>query len=612
MNGIAPGYLTDDRIVGNDTSCSWQDLVLLMSIAVLIRLPLLLLRGQPAGDEIRYLSACFKLFRIDQLDGYLHLVDYDKVFFIVASSPFVNLINMLSGNIMLSAGLTAFAAGVIFVAFYAYVASRWYGRRAGWWVGLLAAGIPAMVSDSVLLLSHTFYVYFFVVAAYLLWRYLRVRSTSSLVIASLAFASLARIRFEGIGVFLLFLFIVWWFRRAEEESGAEALKKLWPAFGVGVIALLGFRCLSAWIFGSFTGGGLSQLFGNSLGYLSNKLRVLFDMPTPGGFLQQNKLDYLLSNPELAFYGMLAIVYDMLKTILILPGRLIPAFLFVFVGIAFSGNQNHCWTKSENRAVRALYLLSLLTILVYPLMWFASSRFVILIVPVGILFIGLGLEKVEMKLERWWRWRGKIFSPRMVLSTGMLIFMLFFDAQIIVPKIRTADSEVEVNPVVKWIKTNYGQSDMPVMGKVSWLADIGLDYVALPLRTKHQDGYWRAVPISIDETVGIMRSHGKALLIVTRSQVIGLSGNSARDHSSYYFSQSAARNLPFTDESLENMEWFRTQPKAFLFQQFKPLLQGEPEVPGLELVKKIPIGGQQDTVYIFQYTKMSEANPSRIN
>ncbi len=611
MNSVTPVYQADDRAIGNKP-CTWTDLLVLAVIAALIRLPLLLLRGQPAGDEIRYLSACFKLFRVDQLEGYLHLVDYDKVFFILATSPFVNLIDLISGNLVLSAGLTAFAAGVFFVVFYAYVVGRWYGRRTGWWVGLLAASIPAMVADSVQLVSHTFYVYFFVFAVFMMWKYLRGASTAALVAASLAFASLAKIRFEGIGLFLLFLIVLWQVRRTEGESGAAALKNLWPAIGAGVLALLVYRGLSAWIYGSFTGGGLEQLFRNSLGLLSNKLRVLFEMTTPGGFLQQNKLEYLLSNPGLVFYSALAVGYDLLKTILILPGRLIPPLLFVFAGVAFAGKGDSYWEKGENRAVRAFCLLSLLTILAYPLMWFASSRFVILVVPVGILFIGLGLGKFELKMERRWSSRARLFSPRIVLSTALLVYMLFLDAQIVVPKIRAAGRGPVVSPAAQWIKTNYGRSDMPVMGRGDWLAGLGLDYVALPLKTEHHDGYWRAVPISIDETVEIMRGRGKALLVLARSMVIGQSGKggeSGEDHSSYYFSESAARNLPFTDESLENMEWYRTQPKAFLFQQFRPLIEGRLEVPGLELVKKIPVGERQDTVYVFQYLKpLSRANP----
>ncbi len=577
---------------------SISDVLILTVVGILARLPDLFLRGLPASDEAGYLAACFKLFGVEAFAGRLNPVDYDKVFFFLVVSPFVNLVHWLTGSYEVAASSVAFSFGVLFIPLYYFVASKMYGRSTAWWVGLLSALLPAMIIGSSKLLTHQFYMFFFVIAAYMLWSYLHKGKNIYLVISCILFISIARIRFEGILVFFAFLVVIWWTMRVRRVSLKDQTRRIAMLLGCALVMLIIYRFVSATLYGSFAQGGYGRLFSLSLGYLSNKLRVLFNTPTPGGFLEADKLHYVMAHLDVIGLAVLAVIYDLLKTILIIPARLIPPLLFPLFGFAMTGLPGGESRSLAQKAVDAVYLLSLLSILVYPVFWFSASRFAFLLVPVAILFLARGLAVAEFRLRNWFVINRKKLSARAVLLAPLLIYMLFIDIQIFIPALRAVDKTDSMRQPVEWINTRYKNSHIPVIGLGDWIARLDLRYIRLPMKTVRQDGFWKAVPISFEETLQMMRDEDEALLVLVHGQVIPTQQTTGFNHSAMYFSESAKRILPFSDEDLENMEWFRTQQKNYLYQEFQPLLRGEVEIPGLELAGTI--GSGFNMVYVYHY------------
>ncbi len=587
----------------NSRAYSASDMVILALTAIALRLPLLLQKGYPASDEAGYLAACFKLFGVEAFEGRLNIVDYDKVFFFLVLSPFVNLAYWLTGSFQLTASSVALTLSVLFVLLFYYVTCRIYGRTAGWWAGLLSAVLPAMIMKSSSLLTHQFYVFFFVLAIFMMWRYLQEGKNSCLVLSGIFFISIARVRFEGILVFCAFMVVYWWTMRVRQVSFRNQLKQLGMLAGCALVMLIIYRLVSETLYGSLSKGGYERLFSLSLGYLSNKLRVLFNTPTPGGLLEADKLEYALNHLDVIGLAVLAVLYDLLKTIFIIPVRLIPPLLFPMLGFAILGYSGREARSMPQKAVDAVCLLSLLSILIYPVFWFSASRFAFLLVPVMILFIARGLAVAEVNLRGWFSAKRKKYSARALLAAPVLIYIMFINIQIFVPVVRGEERVDHFREPVEWINSRFEDSDLPVLGLGDWIARLDLRYIRLPMRTEHQDGYWKAVPISIEETLQMMRNEGEALLVLVHGQVIQVQQASSINHSNMYFSESARCILPFNDEDLENMEWFRTQQKSNLYQGFQPLLRGEMEFPGLSLAGTI--GSGLGKVYVYHYKALEQ-------
>ncbi len=574
------------------------DAIVLAVTAIMIRLPELLSRGAPASDEAGYMAACFKLFGVDAFQGRLNIVDYDKVFFFLVVSPFVNFLYWLTGSFQLTASIVAFSLSILFVLLFYYVTSRIYGRSAGWWAGLLSAVLPAMIIGSSKLLTHQFYVFFFILATFMMWSYLQKGKSSYLIISCILFVSIARVRFEGILVYFAFMTVFWWTMRVRQVSLKSQLRQLAMLAGCALVMLIIYRLVSETLYGSLSKGGYGRLFSISLGYLSNKLRVLFNTPTPGGLLEADKFEYALKHLDVIGLAVLAVLYDLLKTIFIIPGRLIPPLLFPLLGFSILGFPGREARSMPQKAVDAVCLLSLLSILVYPVFWFSASRFAFLLVPVMILFIARGLAAAEENLRYWFSSIKNRVWAKTLLATPVLIYLMFINIQVYVPVVRATEQTDYLREPVEWINSRFSDQDISVVGLGDWIARLDLRYIRIPMKTEHQDGYWKAVPVSFGETLQMMRDEGEALLVLIHGQVIQTQQTASFNHSAMYFSESAKRILPFTDESLENMEWFRTQSKKFLFQEFQPLLRGEVEIPGLELAGTI--GSGYNMVYVYHF------------
>ena len=569
-----------------------KQLLFLLLLAFLLRLPFLVFRSEPSGDELRYLAESFRVFNLEALRGYLHLVDYDKVFFIGVLSPFSSLVYALSGDLTLSASLFPFILSLLFVWLFYNFTSRLYGKDTAFWAGFLCAALPSVVYYSAYSLTNPFYAFFFVLGSFFLWRYLNQWKTTDLVICFLILISLGKIRIEGLGILFFGVYTVFAAYHRKEGEKRGYLKITAVIFVSTVLLFTFYRLLALRIFGISPLSSYSALLGKSLGYLTLKLNSLMNVSTPGGFLQGDKLSYLAHNPHLVFYAGLSIAYDVLKTLFIIPGRLFPPLLFLFLGYVFFQREHQA--DEPVRSLERFFLLSLLTILIYPVFWFSCSRFAYLLVPVLLFFLAKGVEFYESALAHrlggaQFRWR-----VRLVLGLGILAYLTFFLVQLIIPQVKHKQATDPLKPVAEWLITEFGDEEVAVLSWSELGSRINKEQLNFPIKVENVRGQWREMPVSLDETLKMLQARGNTLLVLSHQEVFG-----APQGAGDYFEKSAAINLPFiNDESIENMRDRSYRDSPYYLQEFKALLDGTLEVKGLSLLKVIETGPGGDTYYIF--------------
>ena len=566
-----------------------------MLLAAAFRLPYLLLRGAPAADEVRYYAESLALFNIERHQDYLQLVDFDKVFFIIVTAPFSVLIHFMGGSPALAVSLFPFIAGILFIPLIFRLTEKLAGGGPAFWAGLVWAGLPSTVYYSAYSVPHTFYAYFFVLGCLLYLNYLQTGSRNYLIAATGVLFSLSKIRIEGLIVFLIFITVLVF---KDRSDGALPRKIcLDAALVCGVVAALWmiYHGISLLIFGTARGSGYSLLIRKSLGYLTLKIDSLFAVRTPGGFMQGSKLIYMLENPRLVALALTAILYDLLKTIFILPSRLIPPLFLPFLGLAFSG-----WKETSREAKSTVIFMtaSLASILVYPLFWFSTSRFAYLIVPVGVFFIARGISSAESLIDTARGTAGGIFSSRRLLSSLTIIYLVFLNLPLVAIGLTASGqaTKPDYEPVRKWLGMNLKDKKVAIMCWGDLAFALNTDFIQFPINVDRVIGKWQPVPVKLDDVVGLLDQRQNALVVVSRSE-LSYQG-SAKDRNDY-LKQSANLNLQFYgDEGLDDMGERNELGSSFFLRDFLPLIQGQQTFPGLNLVGTAKASGSEEIYYIF--------------
>jgi len=553
-----------------------KKIALLILLAATFRLPFFILRTGPHGDELRYYAESLTLFNIEGYRSYLNLADFDKVFFIMVNAPFTALIHLLGGSQALAMGFFPFIASLVFVFLMYRFIEKISSVRTAFWAGLICAGLPSAVYYSAYAVLHTFFVYFFMLGCLLFYQYIKTRKRIYLVIAASILFSLSKIRMEGLVVFAIFLALLVYAERRAGLKNREIAGSAMLAGAVAVVLWLVYRGISTQIFESGRGADYGQLVRLSLGYLTSKIEALFGAGTPGGFLEGGKLDYVLENPGLVFLVLLSATYDVLKTLFIVPFRLFPPLLLPFFGLAFSG----LGLRDEKARIMFIFMmLSLLSIFIYPLLWFSASRFAYLFVPVAVILIAVGFSRAEELIDNTHRKVGSFLSGRRILTLSTIVYFAFLNLQLVAASKKSEmDSAVSYEPVREWLQKNFGDRQITIMCWSDMALAIGRDFVQFPFRVERIDGKWRSLPISINEVASIMREKGNVLVIVSENELYGRT-NAETNYD--YFSRSLAFNFPFLmDEGLENMDLRNRLGSRFYLQEFRNIIEKQISISGV--------------------------------
>jgi 4-amino-4-deoxy-L-arabinose transferase-like glycosyltransferase len=574
----------------------------LLVLALVIRLPFFLTRGEPGGDEIIYFGQSLSIFRVADLSGY-HVYGnyYGKIFFVLLQAPFSSLVFLLTGNVTLSASFFPFISSLLFIILYYYFVKKLYGEVTAYWAGLIMACLPFMVYYSASMLSHTFFIYIFILGCLFLLKHLEDRKYLSLLVACFILAFLCKIRVEGFVIYLLAAIVVFY---ETWKTGTEVNDYRKKVLSTGLILVsvpllisVSSELLTVYFFGPPDRSFQNFAAGKALGFLSYKLSTMFGVKFPGGFLKSNKLDYLLENYHLVPYVLLIVFYDTMKTLFVIPARLIPPLLFIFLGVVLAGKAEK--KSRQVQVIERICLLSLLTVLIYPLLMFLShSRYIYIYVPVLVLFIAKGLKVVEDFVSEKLAWKKKQFSSKMLLTILVLLYFSTFYFIMLVPIFKNWNSIKATNIVAETIQKDFGLKKMPIMSMIGLPFDRNHDVLYFPYKISNREGVWGYwTPVSLEETVGILKKREEALLILSRKMVSGESAapETPRD----YFAESFSRDLGFDDEGLELMRPKNAASKD-LYSEFRPIITGEETVPGLSLVRILPDLASGDSIYIFRY------------
>ncbi|MFH1069952.1 MAG: hypothetical protein V1794_10080 [Candidatus Glassbacteria bacterium] len=550
---------------------------------------------------MRYFAESLTLFNIEGYRGYLHFADYDKVFFILVNAPFSALIHLLGGSPALAMGLFPFFASLAFLLLIYWFIEKIGGERTAFWAGLVWAGLPSAVYYAADTAPHTFFIYFFILGCSLFYQYSETRKKIYLIFAASILFSLSKIRMDGLVIFVIFLAVLVYAERRAGLKNREIAGSVMLAGAVAVVLWLVYRSISTQIFGSGRGADYGQLVRLSLGYLTSKIDALFGVGTPGGFFEGNKLKYVVENPGLVFLVLLSATYDVLKTLLIVPFRLFPPLLLPFIGLAVGG----IGLRDEKARIMLIFMaLSLISILIYPLLWFSASRFAYLFVPVAIIVIAGGYSRAEEMIDNTRRKVGSFLSGRRILTVLTIVYFVFLNLQLVAAAMKSErDSAASYEPVREWLQKNFGDREIAIMCWSDIAPALGRGFIQFPIKVGRIDGKWRPLPISLSDVESLMNEKGNMLVIVSKEELYGKTYSGEEID---YFARSVAVNFPFIgDEGLENMDPRNRLGSVYFLQEFRLLVEGNIAVAGLTFVGKIEVSDEKRAYYIIATDEIAE-------
>jgi len=593
-----------------------KNLLFLISVAIIIRLPFFLFHGEPAGDEFGYFEEALGFIRSWQDGWSISPVYQSKLFFIILQAPVVGLLYSITGNVPLSVSVFPFLCSVLFVAFFYYFAEKLYGKDTAFWAGFICALMPFTVFYSSSMLTHLFFIYFFILGGFFLYRYLETRRMVFLLIGCVLLALLFKIRVEGYGVYLIAAYIIIDQYRKNKEEVEKNRRNFAKVVGIIIICPLTVYFVFWVVAASFLDSAgqatsvSNVLIGKALGNLSKKIYALYNVEFPGGFLKSNKFDYLIHNFYLVPYVVIHLGYEVLKTVFILPSRVIPPLFFIFLGLSYLGDSEGHHSTCQ---IEKFFLLSLLTVLIYPLIYFLShSRYVYLVVPVAILFMSKGINKLEILLNERSLWKRKFITPRSLIALLIFCYLsagyyylevgsLLKDKPPSILSARQKSGDVSIDKLITWVNKEFAGKNIPVMGMRDWMIYLeNKENLDFPPKVKYVDGQWKTMPISFNETMDLLKGRQEALLVIFKSSVFD--GQSLRERKRDYFKESLEKNLGFHDEGLELMRDPTESEPTHYFQEFKGLMNGTTVVPGLSLIKTFEVSETEDTINVFLYQR----------
>jgi len=576
----------------------------LIILGFLLRLPFFLLRGDVSDDELNYFIQILHLMDISHFQSLSQFINYDKPLFVLLNAPVVGLLYLLTHNSIWSVAIFPFLLSLVSIALVFHLASKLYDERVGFWAGLIWACLPSLVKSSPYLAPHAYYAYLFLFSFYLLLRSLETGKDRYLISSALIFAGLGRVRPEGIGVFisaLLFLIL-------------SARKKKFPHLFVGKTALLfGASFIVMFIlpklvfiatFGPPKATYLQAVTGKILGKLALKLKYLFELSTPGGFVAANKIEYLVRNFYLVPYIAAVLLYDTLKTVFILPVRLVPPLLFLFLGALFFRSEDE---KPETELIVKIMLASLLLLLAYPLIFFLShSRYIFSCLPVLIIFIAVGFSTVEKKLAL----SGMRLKPRLLLESCFFCYLALFYFVIYVPMFQQRD-KLKNTAVREWVNKEFSNGPRAVMSTLELPFHVNMNFYSPQAEISFRDGQWGYFErISLNKTLTSMRLLGITTLVISTAI-----RNKKTTAELDYFATTAFQIMGDGDEGLEMLRDHSyiggiKHGEDFYLDYIK-LINSNNYPDGLTFQEIIPYNNFTDTLFIFRYDSQGKLQDKKL-
>ncbi len=572
-----------------------KKLFFLLALALLLRLPFLLMRGAPASDELSYFAQILHLLDIAHLESLYRFVSYDKPVFLLVNAPAVGLVYVLTGNPIWAVSWFPFLLNLLSVWLVYHLVSRLYDERTGLWAGLVWACLPVLVKRSANLSPESFYLFLMLLGLVFLHRALQSGRLRWLTTAALALACLGRVRPEGFGLFLVVLILLIMARR-NNQLGTVTLGRTLLVFGLAaLVALIVPSLIMLASFGSPTEAYYQGVAGKILGKLTLKLNHLFGLRTAGGLLSGNHLQYLLHNFHLVPAVAAVLIYDTLKTVFVLPTRLFPPLLLIFLSAVLFRGRN---PGPETKFVEKALLISLVFLLAYPLLFFLShSRYVFHYIPVLTVFIAVGITAVEDRLSRF----RLGLSPSFLLGGLICSYFALFYFVIYVPKFRDRTEAVERDrPVRAWLAREFDSRPQAVMSEPSLPFHIN-KLESMPARDiSLRDGLWGYwEPLSLENTLARMRQEGIRTLVVSTR----LRDKNAAEPPDYF----ALTGFQIMGDGDEGLEMLRSPDGSTrerrcdnFYAEFIGLIDHSISPARLSLRESIPFDCGRDTLLIFDY------------
>lgn len=368
-----------------------KDLIFILLLALTIRLVYIYYNFSLGGDEVKHTAMAISIWQGGVFSGFFHPIDLPRLFLLIFISPWISLTYLITKDVMLAAGITPFLFGTAVVLIIYQICFRLYDRKTAIWAGVLASLFPPLVLQSSRLLPEIYYLFCICYGILFLVYFFEKRTLINMFLASLFFAMAARMHIEGNLVFLLLVVYVLYEACKWKRGGLIPPRSLVfmaaVMFGTLLTIMLVELIVAIKVI-HVPRSSSSALIGILLGKVVHRLQTLFLVKTPGGFLQSNPFQYAAENLHLVWYSLLAVVFDLLKSIFLIPLRIIPPLLLIVFGFSFS---NNCLSYTQKR-IETFLLLMLPTLLVFPVLLIAELRYFALLIPVAIIFLAKGMSR----------------------------------------------------------------------------------------------------------------------------------------------------------------------------------------------------------------------------
>ncbi len=534
-----------------------------------------------------------------------------KLLFIIINAPVVNFFYKVTGNAGLSVAILPLLLSIAGLFAVYELGRRLYGIRGAYWAGLVYAVMPYLVLQSSLMHAEQYYIVFYLFGALMLNSYLRSRKTSVLILTMSWFAAICKVRPEGIIIFFIALvsIITWSLKEREHEPGRknEWLRTAFLSTACLVFINLFFMLIVEFDIVKVDAGSISSAYsGKILGSLARRITSLFNIALPGGLTNTgNKFGYLMDNWQVVFLAGLAWSYDILKTVFILPTRVVPPLILVFCGMALADKESR---DPDVRFTERFLLASLLLILFFPVIYLLSfSRYMYIISPVAVFLAARGLSFLERRFASPDGLRWRLLTPSTIItciiilyvSTGFYLLQagdfLRRGAATVFSNEYQENGKRNTVELVKWLGENYSGNQVALMGEGEWWHMVeGMNTLRFPYRMGNVNGIWRVLPVSSAAVLDTLRNNSPALMVLARSQFFQI----RRAGSKNYFNESLSRNLAYSDDGLELMRPAEENDPIFIFQELSSFWETDSMPDSFKLLRIIAAPEDQDTIKVF--------------
>ncbi len=583
----------------------------LLFLTVLLRLPTFLFRGAPSGDESNYFDQALDLISHGPgWQGVESVQAAPKLLFILLNAPSVWSVYSLTHNAGLSAAVLPFLISIAGLLAVYVVGRRLYGPAGAYWAGLLYAVMPSIAFHSSVMTAEQMYVFFYLVGLILLGNYLAEGKKGQLIAVMLLFAALCKVRPEGIVIFALSLALVSARCWKASPVGTGVIRSIIGVVTVSTICFLGSNLFFAFLTRSglvpiSPGPGIGSFPGHILGNLGRRVTSMFGVGLPGGLTASgNKLGYIMENWRIVSLASVLVLYDVLKTVLILPTRIIPPAFFLFLGLSCAYDEPR---PSHLRYLEVFILSSSLMILFYPVLFQLSfSRYMFILTPIAVFLGARGLVVLEKRMTLHPAvWLGK--HIRTILTVSILLYVVtgfyFLQAGALYREgagtVFANQGEMSRNRnksmLVEQLRQGYSGKNITVMGEGDWWHRLeGVNKSLFPFRVGLVDGLWVTLPLSSEDVMDSLSAKKPALLVLSRSQFYPV----VRPGVTNYFRKSLSLNLGDGDEGLEIMRPPEENDNYSIYKNLKFIWDGDSLSVGLRLVETVASPDDPDSLKVF--------------